>query len=244
MNPLLEIRNVTRAFGGLIAVNGVSLTVQRGQIMGLIGPNGAGKTTLFNVISGALHPTSGEIFFDGRAIGGWRADVICHLGLTRTFQLAKPFPHLTVLENVMVGAFKRASSRAQAEARARDVCDFVGLENKVYFRPGSLTTSDRKRLEMARVLATEPTMLLLDEVMSGLTPTESHQMVDLIKQVRDRGITLLVIEHVMQAIMSLSDHIAVLNYGQLIAEGLPQAIAQHPAVIEAYLGEEFVLAGG
>lgn len=244
MNTLLEIKDLYRAFGGLMAVNGISLTVERGQIMGLIGPNGAGKTTLFNVISGAYQPTGGEIFFNGQSIGGMRADQICSLGLTRTFQLVKPFPKMSVLENVMVGAFKRTNDRTQTESSAWEICRFVGLEGKAHLRPGGLTTSDRKRLEMARALATQPTLLLLDEVMSGLTPTESAQIVNLIRQIRDRGITLLVIEHVMQAIMSLSDRIAVLNYGQLIAEGAPRNIAHNPVVIEAYLGEEFILADG
>jgi branched-chain amino acid transport system ATP-binding protein len=243
MNTLLEIKDLRRAFGGLMAVNGVSLTVERGQIMGLIGPNGAGKTTLFSVISGAYQPTGGEIFFNGRSIGGMRADMICSLGMTRTFQLVKPFPRMSVLENIMVGAFKRTNDRAQAESSAWEICRFVDLKSKAHLWPSGLTTSDRKRLEMARALATQPTLLLLDEVMSGLTPTESAQIVNLIRQIRDRGITLLVIEHVMQAIMSLSDRIAVLNYGQLIAEGAPRDIAHNPVVIEAYLGEEFVLAG-
>lgn len=243
MNTLLEIKDLRRAFGGLMAVNGVSLTVERGQIMGLIGPNGAGKTTLFSVISGAYQPTGGEIFFNGRSIGGMRADMICSLGMTRTFQLVKPFPRMSVLENIMVGAFKRTNDRAQAESSAWEICRFVDLKSKAHLWPSGLTTSDRKRLEMARALATQPTLLLLDEVMSGLTPTESAQIVSLIRQIRDRGITLLVIEHVMQAIMSLSDRIAVLNYGQLIAEGAPRDIAHNPVVIEAYLGEEFVLAG-
>jgi branched-chain amino acid transport system ATP-binding protein len=244
MSALLECKGVSRAFGGLMAVNNVSLHVERGEIVGLIGPNGAGKTTLFNVVSGAIRPTNGQILFDGQIISGRRPDEICGLGLARTFQLAKPFGQLTVLQNVMVGAFKRTARRAEAEQVAWRVCHQIGLEHKAHLRPSSLTTSDRKRLEIARGLATAPRMLLLDEVMSGLTPTESQHLVSLIRQIRDQGVTLLVIEHVMQAIMSLSDRIAVLNYGELIAQGPPHEIAQNEAVIDAYLGEEFLLAEG
>ncbi|MGQ9675526.1 MAG: ABC transporter ATP-binding protein [Chloroflexota bacterium] len=242
MRTLLELRAVSRHFGGLMAVNSVSLAVAEGEIVGLIGPNGAGKTTLFAVVSGFYQPTAGNVFFDGKSIVGLRPDAICSLGLTRTFQLVQPFPRMTVLENVMVGAFKRTSSRRQAEAQAWETLEFVGLAPKGNQRASSLTTPDRKRLEVARSLATKPRLLLLDEVMSGLTPTESMHMVGLIKKIRERGTTLLVIEHVMRAIMSLSDRIVVLHHGQLIAEGHPREIACDQAVIEAYLGEEFLLA--
>jgi branched-chain amino acid transport system ATP-binding protein len=239
---LLELRDVSRYFGGLKAVEGVSLTVEEGEIVGLIGPNGAGKTTLFSVVSGFYPPTAGEVTFAGRPIRGLRPDVICELGVARTFQLVKPFPHLTVLENVMVGAFNRTNSRAKAEAEAREILQFIGLDR---FGPGkasALTLPGRKRLEVARALGTRPRLLLLDEVMAGLTPTESMHMVGLIKQLRERGITILVIEHVMRAIMALSDRIAVLHHGQLIAMGAPQQVIRDPAVIEAYFGEELQLA--
>ncbi len=241
MAPLLELRNVSRVFGGLRALGDVSLTVNEGEIVGLIGPNGAGKTTLFSVVSGFYRPSSGQIYFDGRPIGGLRPDVICALGLARTFQLVKPFPNLTVAENVMVGAFNRTNRRAEAERIAWEVLEFVGLAHKGLSRATSLTLADRKRLEVARALATRPRLLLLDEVMAGLTPTESMHVVGLIRQIRERGVTLLVIEHVMRAIMSLSDRVAVLHHGQLIAEGEPEAAVRDPAVIEAYLGEELLL---
>ena len=242
MAALLELHGVSRYFGGLKAVEGVSLTVEEGEIVGLIGPNGAGKTTLFSVVSGFYPPTAGEVVFAGRPIAGLRPDVICEMGLARTFQLVKPFPHLTVLENVMVGAFNRTDSRAQAEAEAREILEFVGLEAFGPRKASALTLPGRKRLEVARALGTRPRLLLLDEVMAGLTPTESMHMVGLVKQLRERGMTVLLIEHVMRAIMALSDRIAVLHHGQLIAMGPPQQVIRDPAVIEAYFGEELQLA--
>ena len=244
MAALLELRDVSRWFGGLRAVDGVSLTVGEGEIVGLIGPNGAGKTTVFAVISGFTPPTSGEVVFAGRSITGLRPDVICALGLTRTFQLVKPFLQLSVLENVMVGAFNRTGSRAKAEAHARQVLQLVGLDAVGAQPAGQLTLPSRKRMEVARALATRPRLLLLDEVMAGLTPTETMRMVDLIRQLREGGITILVIEHVMRAIMALSDRVAVLHHGKLIAEETPAAIVKNPAVIEAYFGEELALAPG
>jgi len=241
---LLDLRGVSRWFGGLRAVDGVSLTVSEGEIVGLIGPNGAGKTTLFNVISGFYAPSTGEVVFAGRRIDGLRPDLICDLGLTRTFQLVKPFPGLTVVENVMVGAFKRTSNRAAAEAKAREILQLVGLDAAGDQRAAHLTLPGRKRLEVARALATRPRLLLLDEVMAGLTPTEVVRMVDLIKQFRERGISIVVIEHVMRAIMAVSDRIAVLHHGRLIAEGAPHQVVRDPAVIEAYFGEDLLLAGG
>ncbi len=244
MAPLLEIREVSQWFGGLRAVDQVSLVVGEGEIVGLIGPNGAGKTTLFNIASGFFPPTTGDVLFDGRSIVGRRPDEVCELGLTRTFQLVKPFPRMTVAENVMIGAFKRTNSRSAAEARAREVLDFVGLADAASQPASQLTLPSRKRLEVARALATEPRLLLLDEVMAGLTPTEMMHMVGLIKALRERGMTVLVIEHVMRAIMALSERIAVLHHGRLIAEGPPDAVVRDPAVVEAYFGEELLLAGG
>lgn len=241
---LLEVSHVTRAFGGLKAVDDITLQVGGGEILGLIGPNGAGKTTLFGVISGSLLPTAGSVRFEGRVISGLRPDVVCGLGIARTYQIVKPFPGLSVVENVMVGAFKRHPRRAVAEARSWDVLRLVGLERDGRRPASQLTLPSRKRLEVARALATEPRLLLLDEVMAGLTPTETMQIVGLVQGLRQRGVTVVVIEHVMRAIMALSDRVAVLDHGRLIAEGPPQAIVKDPAVIEAYLGEELALAGG
>jgi branched-chain amino acid transport system ATP-binding protein len=246
MEPLalLDVSHVSRAFGGLKAVDDVTLAVAEGEIVGLIGPNGAGKTTLFGVVSGSLAPTAGSVRFGGQVISGLRPDVVCELGVARTYQIVKPFPHLSVLENVMVGAFKRHPGRADAEAHARQVLRVVGLEREGPRPAGQLTLASRKRLEVARALATEPRLLLLDEVMAGLTPTEMMHIVALIQELRQSGLTVVVIEHVMRAIMALSDRVVVLDHGRLIAQGAPDKIVQDPAVIEAYLGEEMALAGG
>jgi branched-chain amino acid transport system ATP-binding protein len=244
MRPLLELREVTRSFRGLTAVDTVTFSVDQGQIVGLIGPNGAGKTTLFSVISGFLRPTKGAVFFDGQRIDSLRPDQVCHRGIVRTFQLVKPFHEMTVLENVMVGAFCRTTSRHRAEAIALEVLEFLGLSDRSRDPAGILTTPDRKRLEIARALATQPRLLLLDEMMSGLTPTEVQTMLALVRQIRQRGITIVVIEHVMRAIMSLADKIVVLHHGRLIAEGTPSEIIGNPAVLDAYLGEGLLLADG
>lgn len=242
MKPLLEINDVTKRFGGLVAVREVTLALGEREILGLIGPNGAGKTTLFNMISGTFPPTEGTIAFDGKDVTGRSPHAVCRLGITRTFQIAKPFMKLNVVDNVMVGAFLRTRDASEAESRAREVIDFVGLNQYADQPASTLTTAGRKRLELARALATVPRLLLLDEVMAGLTPTESVEIVHLIRQVRETGITILVIEHVMKAIMSLSDRVAVLHHGQLIAVDTPTAIARDEQVIEAYLGEEYHVA--
>ncbi len=239
MSPLLEIRNVTKQFGGLVAVKDVTLDLMEGEILGLIGPNGAGKTTLFNMISGRFAPTRGAIYYRGEEITGGPPHRVCQRGIARTFQIAKPFAKLSVVDNVQVGVFLHISSAAQAQARAREVVDFVGLGPFADRPAQTLTTAGRKRLELARALSTDPALLLLDEVMAGLTPTESVAIVQLIKQIRDSGISILVIEHVMKAIMSLSDRVSVLHHGELIAVGTPAEIAADEHVIEAYLGEEF-----
>ena len=239
---LLQITDVTKAFGGLVAVNGAGLDVEEGEILGLIGPNGAGKTTLFNMISGEIQPDNGSITFNGNDITGLKPHTIAHRGLVRTFQIVKPFAKLSVVENVMVGAFINTSDVEQAESRAREVIEFVDLGNHADQLASNLTTASRKRLELARALATRPRLLLLDEVMAGLTPTESASMVVLLQGIREQGVTQLVIEHVMQAVMTLSDRIAVLHHGEMIAVGLPAQIASDSRVIEAYLGEEFEIA--
>jgi branched-chain amino acid transport system ATP-binding protein len=242
MKPLLSLNQLTKQFGGLVAVRDVSLEINPGEILGLIGPNGAGKTTLFNMISGSFLPTSGRIHFDGRDITDRSPHNICQMGIARTFQIVRPFAKLSVVDNVMVGAFLRTRRARPAEERAREVVDFVGLGPYADRPAQALTTAARKRLELARALATRPQLLLLDEVMAGLTPTESVTIVDLIHQIRETGVTILVIEHVMKAIMSLSDRVAVLHHGELIAINTPAAIASDERVVEAYLGEEFQVA--
>ncbi len=239
---VLELKKVTKSFGGLIAVNNVSLVLNKGEILGLIGPNGAGKTTLFNLIGGNFRPDSGSIKYKDQNIIGLRSHEVTRQGLTKTFQIVKPFAGLSVIENVMIGAFLKTNQVSQAKKQARQVIEFVGLSEFADQQASTLTTAGRKRLELARALSTQAEVLLLDEVMAGLTPTESVNMVKLIHEIRERGITLLIIEHVMQAIMKLSDRIIVLHHGELIGEGKPKAIAKDEKVIKAYLGEEFKLA--
>ena len=244
MSSLLTVQGVTKHFGGLTAVSDVSIDVEAGEILGLIGPNGAGKTTLFNLISGALTLDDGEIVFDGERIDGLPPHRIAGRGLVRTFQVVKPFRGLTVLENVMVGAFLRRSAPDDAERRARQVLESTGLAPQADRSAHGLTLGGRKRLELARALATDPKLLLLDEVLAGLTPTEGAEMVKVVRRIRDEGVTWVVIEHVMAAIMALSDRIAVLHHGELLATGTPARISQDRTVIEAYLGEEFGDASG
>lgn len=234
---LLNVANVSKRFGGLTAVKNVSLALSPGEILGLIGPNGAGKSTLFNMIAGFYPPSSGVISFAGENLSGKSAHHISRLGLARTFQIVKPFAGMKVVENVMIGAFLKEPKVAAAEAKARDVLAFVGLSDYANQPASVLTTAGRKRLELARALATNPKLLLLDEVMAGLTPTESLSIVKLIKDIRKSGVSLLIIEHVMKAIMALSDRILVLHHGELIAGGSPEEITQDDAVIEAYLGK-------
>jgi branched-chain amino acid transport system ATP-binding protein len=240
--PILELDRVTKRFGGLTAVSGVSLRVAAGEILGIIGPNGAGKTTLFNVISGYYRPESGGVLFAGHDVTGQPPHAICRLGLTRTFQLVKPFGNLSVLDNVMIGALTRLPTVSAARLEAERVVETCGLAAQAAGHARTLPIGLRKRLEVARALATRPRLLLLDEVMAGLNPTELAGMVELIRRLHADGLTLIVIEHIMAAMMRLAQRIVVLHHGEAIAEGAPAAITQDRRVVDAYLGEEFVLA--
>lgn len=238
MSHLLELENVTRVFGGLTAVNDLTFHLDQGEVVGLIGPNGAGKTTTFNLISGADKPSSGTVRFKGDIVSGLKAHQVCMRGLTRTFQVVQPFPDMTALENVMVGAFARHRSRQAAEEKAHAVLERIGMQRKAAALGRDLTLLELKRLEIGKALATEPELLLLDEVAAGLTPVEIDDILDLVRKLNGEGMSLLVVEHVMKVIMSLSDRIVVLNFGLKIAEGTPKEIASHRAVLDAYLGEE------
>ena len=238
--PILEGEGVTKHFGGLAAVSSVDFNVDEGEVVGLIGPNGAGKTTLFNLISGALVPKEGAIRFNGQKITGLKPHKICKMGLTRTFQSVKVFANMPVLENVLLGSLFGASnsmSSADAAREAMGLLEFVGLSAVRATPAKDLTLANQKRLEVARALATKPELLLLDELMAGLNPTEVAQAMELVTRIRDQGITIFMIEHVMKAIMSVCNRIMVLHHGEKIAEGTPQEIATSRTVVEVYLGE-------
>jgi branched-chain amino acid transport system ATP-binding protein len=239
---VLTLERVTKRFGGLTAVNNVTLEVRQGELVGIIGPNGAGKTTLFNVIAGYYPVDDGRIVFDGEDIRGLAPHEVCRRGLTRTFQIVKPFGNLSVLDNVMIGALTRLASVREARAEAERVVETCNLGAQSAARARALPIGLRKRLEVARALATRPKLLLLDEVMSGINPAELSEMMTLIRRLHAGGLTIIVIEHIMAAMMRLAQRIVVLHHGERIAEGPPAQVARDRRVVDAYLGEEFVLA--
>ncbi|WP_257303466.1 ABC transporter ATP-binding protein [Geothrix campi] len=234
---ILEIKSVSKFFGGLAANSDVSFVVEEGTIMGLIGPNGAGKTTLFNCITGYYPPSKGEVIFNGRRMNGLQPDKVCMLGMVRTWQKVRPLAKLSVIDNVMVGALARTSSLKHARELAMEQLKVVRLEHRVDFLAGGLPIGERKKLEVARALATQPKLLLLDEVMGGLNPAESEEIIQLILDIKHHGLTQMVIEHDMKAIMRISDRIVVLTSGEKLTEGTPQEVVSNQDVIDAYLGE-------
>ena len=240
---LLVVENLSKSFGGLRAVSGLSFEVQEGEILGLIGPNGAGKTTVFNCLTGFLPSDDGSIVFRGKSITGLKPHEICGLGIARTFQIVRPFLNLTVLDNLMIGAMLREKSMTLARKKAEEVLELLGLTKVGSQRAAGLPLPMRKRLELGRALCTGPSLLLLDEVMGGLNPKEVEEIVSLLKEVNGNGVTILLIEHVMKGVMALSHRVVVMNYGQKIAEGSPQEVVRDPNVVQAYLGREFADVG-
>ena len=237
----LSVRGISKSFSGLKAVDNVTFDVVPGSIQALIGPNGAGKTTIFNMIAGVFHPDTGEVFLDGQPLVGKRPDQICRAGVGRTFQIVRPFNDLTVEENVAIGALTWTDDIKEARDYANTVLKLLGLDDKRHARPTGITLPDRKCLEVARALATKPKILLLDEVMAGLRPTETDRMVGVFRKLNDdTGLTILLIEHVMRAVMALSRHVVVVNYGKVIAEGSPEVVTRNPDVLACYLGAEAV----
>jgi branched-chain amino acid transport system ATP-binding protein len=237
MTVLLDVRGVSRFFGGLAALTDVSFAVEKGEILGLIGPNGAGKTTMFNVVNGFYAPSRGEVFFKGQRISGLKPHRICQRGLARTFQVVKPLQRMSTLDNVVASAFLRSRTKAEALRKSEEILRFTGLWEERDMLSKGLPLGSRKRLEIARALATEPDLLLLDEACAGLNPSELDESIEIIRKIKERGITIMIIEHHMKVIMSISDRIVVLTYGQKLAEGTPADISGNAEVVKAYLGD-------
>jgi len=235
----LEVQGITKRFGGLIANEDVSFTVNQGEILSIIGPNGAGKSTLFNCITGFYRPNAGRIFFRGKDITQYGAHKICKLGVARTFQVVQVISDMTVLENVMTGTYLRTYNRRDVREKAEEILRFTGLYEKRDTLGPDLTIADKKRLEVSMALGTQPTLLMLDEAMAGLTPVELREMMALIRKIRENGVTLIIVEHVMEAVMELSDRVVVITSGRKIVEGMPAEIVRNPEVIQAYLGDRY-----
>ena len=241
MSEILQIEHLSKHFGGLKAVNDFSMTVEKGEIHALSGPNGAGKTTLFNLVSGFLTPSAGTITFDGKNVTNDKPYHLCSKGLVRTYQIVQPFRGMTTLDNVMVGGFTHTDRVSLAREKAMRALQIVKLDQKAAVQARNLNLCEQKRLEVARALATEPKLIMLDEVMAGLNPTEVAEVMDIVLEIRELGITVVIIEHIMQAVMSISDNITVLSFGQKIAEGVPSEIATNPEVISVYLGSDYAI---
>lgn len=234
---LLEVQGITKRFGGLVAVNSLSVNLEMGKIAALIGPNGAGKTTAFNVIAGFYKPNEGKVIFEGKNITNLRPDQVCKLGIGRTFQVVRPFGGISVLENVMIGAYNNTNNDNIAREHAYEVLEFMNMKNLANQKASGLPIAGRKRLEMARALATKPKLILLDETMAGLRPSETDEIIEVVRNISKKGIAILLVEHVMKVVMSLAENIVVIHHGEKIAEGIPQEIVKNKLVIDAYLGE-------